>query len=478
MAERKKVQRVNIYKPSVKTKNKPAAKHSKNVSHTDDKILMSPDHSENLKKNKKNTNARISDKSKNQKAKITKTENVSHNYSKTDKFPRPVRAMYSNRKKQYGPNLSIVMGKKRQKQRKRLITLLLSFVAVVSLVLFCVLTPTGPVEAVTNTFALIGKGSFPASVSGSGIKSLKTSNNKVYLLTSSHISAYTSNGKQLLDIQHDYSNPSLAVSKERCLVYNRESTGYMIANNSGQIYKKDLKTPIYTADIADDGSVAFVTKSTGYSAEVQVYSKSLNKKFSWYCVNGLISAVALSPDGSMAAVSELKVSNGSYTSVVYCFKLTSQTPLFTQEFAGQSVIDLKTVSKNVFACITNQKVSFINWKTGLLEDSETSNAAPGFFKKNLDSVIAVFGKTGSSVVALYNSQGIKQNQFEYNGLIDDITFSNENVYILKNNNITVLDKSGKEKTSIPTEQNPVFISAGKAGVFSVDNTALTFYKNS
>lgn len=385
---------------------------------------------------------------------------------------RPVKHQHSVT----GPNLSIVLGNKLKAQRKRLITYVASLAVVGAVVAFCASSPTGPFERITNSFAVMGGGKYPAAISGTGVRALKQDNGKSMVLTGSHLCAYNTAGKEFLNIQHNFSNPVLEVSHERNLVYNRESTGFLITNNSDILYEENLEFSIYTADIADDGTVAFATKSSGYAAQVQVFARGMKQKFTWYLVDGLVSDVTLSENGKYLAVSVLKVKDGSFTSQVHCFRISKEEPLFTLEQKNTSIVALETVSTNCFAYVSKDTLTFVDWKTGAETKASQEGRAPAFFRVGAAGTFGVFGEAAQSLIVFYDRKGRAVKQMEYRGLIDDIAVSKEYIYILRGNQIVVLDWQGMELGTVPLDQKPFYIAAMKKNVYSVDNLALTGHR--
>ena len=397
-----------------------------------------------------------------------------------ERTPAPVKRRPANtsgqRAKKSGPNLSIILGKKRETRRKRLITYMVVFPFVLAILLFCLLTPTGPIEAITNGVAVIGGGEYPKSVIGSRISSLKTEDNRAFLLTNTHISGYTAAGKTMFEYQHDFSNPVLRTSGARSLVYNRESTGFIVCNNSNLLYKKDLENAIYCADIADNGSVVFATDSDRYSAQVEVFARGMKSKFIWYLVNGLVSDVAISNNGKRIAIAVLKVENGAYSSEISCFNINSETPAFTISVPGTPVLKLENISSGKFAYATEKGISFVSWKNGTEMKTEESGLAPAFFKTKGKETVVVFGKNTSSTINIYDSDGNKKHSFSYNSLADDISVYGDRVYILKSSKIYVMDLDGNLLETKTSEQPLWGIAASQNGVFAVDNLSVSHFK--
>lgn len=478
MAERKKVQKVSLLKPSSNNvKKKPAkssaAKHKevkgKKRPRAENVITMSLD--------SKNTNQRQSTRpaggntNSNSRAKVLNNPQkspVSNSSKLKNQKPRE--------KRKSAINWSIISGNKKGQKRKSLSRAVFAAFLAIIIILFLFVTPTGPIEAITNSFAVIGGGTFPKTVVGSKAVSLKGENSNAFLLTNTHICGYNSNGKELFEYQHDFSAPALETSKSRILVYNRRSTGYMVLNNSNVVHKKEAAEPIYCATIADNGSVAMVTESEKYSAQVDVYNAGMKHKFTWYLVDGLISDVALSSNGKYVAVSVFKAKNGSYSSEIYCFNINKENPIFTINVEDTPIYSLENISDKYFSYVTNKSVCYVNWTDGAENKFEESGLSPSFLKVYKQNVLAVFGKNTSATVKIVGSNGAEKARFVYNGLVDDVALDEKYVYILKGNEVFAIDFEGKIQKTYTPEQAPSFITTTNKGLFTTDNINCNFYK--
>lgn len=474
MAERKKVQKINPKqapkkatapkKQSAKPSTKPKAKKPvKRVKQTEQKIVMRPEVQE-IKKQKpiKNTKpVKSASKPKPQSQKRVAPPN------RTRPARRPMPSA--------GELFSVVLGTKQEVRRKRLITSVIAFVVILSVLVFCLTSPTGPIERITNSFALIGGGDFPANISGSETLAFKNYNEKSFLLSNSHLMGYNSSGKEFINFQHDFSNPVLETSDERILIYNRESNGFIVANNSNILFEESLPSSIYCATIGKNGSMAFVTATTSYAAQILVFSSSMKQYYSWYLADGLITDIALSNNGDYVAVSVLKVKNGIFASEIYCLDTDEENPIFVKEIKDESVVELEVISSGEFMYISNESTAIVDWDSGEILKVGDQNLSPSYFKATGDGALAVYSEAALSQVYLFDSWGDTDTSFEYNGIIEDITFFDETFFILSGNQISVLDILGKQTAVITLTQKPSFIiGVDEKGVLASDNLHINY----
>lgn len=478
MAERKKVQRI---KPKKRSSPKKAAPTSR-------KITIS--NTDNIEMSREATYSKQNELPK-QKKSVSKTNN---NIKKTNKPAKKTQTYefsnnsYSNvkRKKDYTSSgehtpkntFSVVKGNKPALQKKRLISVCVTFIVLLSVFIFCVTSPTGPIERITNAFSLIGGGELPTTLSGTNVLSFKNSNQKAYALTNSHLCGYTYSGKEFLEIQHGFSNPVLETSKERVLVYNRESNKFIIANNSNTVFEQTVDQTIFCADIADNGSVVFVTASPTYAAQITVYNKNMKQYYTWYLAEGLVTDITLSDNGRYIAVSTLNISGGLFVSKVYCLDTEEQEPIFTKELSDESVLTVESISSACFAYISNKNITFLNWKSGEKISDSSGFLSPSYFDIQDGYILTTFSEANRFDIVLYNKSGEKKHQLVFNGIIDDISVFDELIYILSGSQIHILDFSGDVKEIINLESKPDYILGVEKGIISINNISVDLISHS
>ncbi len=478
MAERKKVQRIKPKKRSSSKKTVPSGQ----------KITKS--NTDNIKMSRESTYSKQNELPK-QKKTVSKKENYVKKTNKT--LPKNQTSEFSDnaygnvkRKKdyffsgEYTPKntFSVIKGNKPVLQKKRIISVCITLIVLLSVFIFCVTSPTGPIERITNAFSLIGGGELPTTLSGTNVLSFKTSNQKAYALTNSHLCGYTYSGKEFLEIQHGFSNPVLETSKERVLIYNRESNKFIIANNSNTVFEQTVDQTIFCADISDNSSVVFVTASPTYAAQITVYNKNMKQYYTWYLAEGLVSDITLSDNGKYIAVSTLTISGGQFVSKVYCLDTDEKEPIFTKELSDESVLTVESISSACFAYISNKNVTFLNWKSGEKISDSSGFLSPSYFDIQDGYILTTFSEANRFDIVLYNKSGEKKHQLVFNGIIDDISVFDELIYILSGSQIHILDFSGDVKEIINLESKPDYILGVEKGIISINNISVDLVSHS
>ncbi len=472
MAERKRVKKVNPKKnigkkPSVSKKGPSST--AKNISKTTSTPKVNKFEKIEMSKSPKKATKPVEKKTA---PKSQKVYYEAENKQKISSLPQ------RNKPEQKRKNLGVIKGGKETLLRRRLTTLLVLIIVVVSIVIVSAMSPTGIIEKITNSISVAGSGKFPITVSGSKVISVKTKGDKNFLLTDSHLSGYNQKGKTFVEYQHSFGSPVLETSAERCLVFNRESTGYSVSNNREKIREGNLKNAIYCGAISDSGTTAFATKSSGYAAEVVVFKKNMTQIFSWYLIEGFVSDIALSNDGKYIAVAVLKVKNGVFSSEITCFKVSEEEAIYTKTFDNSYVRKLETVNSRQFVAVTDNSVVFADFKKDISSVPTETELSPSVIKQIDNTLLVVYSENSVARIVTYNPKGEVIYDFEYSGLIDDIAAEDDLVYILNSNKISILNTLGEVTETLSLSQIASNIVGNQKGVLVVDNMHLSLVEYS
>ena len=94
----------------------------------------------------------------------------------------------------------------------------------------------------------------------------------IALLTRDSVVVLNSSAKEVARLEHNYSDPDMAVYKGRALVYDRTSGDFTLMNSSKILGDGNTGSPIYTAAMGKDGTVAFSLKTSAAQSELCVYN--------------------------------------------------------------------------------------------------------------------------------------------------------------------------------------------------------------
>lgn len=340
-------------------------------------------------------------------------------------------------------NVKVVKGGKLVRMRK--VRILTATVAVI--VLFCIaldfILPVGLIEYVTNFTASLGGGNYPISVFGSDILDVKYSSTGYFMLTDTKLTAINDSGKEILSINHGYSNPYLVTSETRALVFDQGGNEVCIYNLKEKTNDLVTKEKIVNASIGRNGTFAIVTHSASYAASVTVYDKNSAILYEWNSAKDLISSVTISGSGKEIAVGTIRVENGQYKTAVQILPFDSASAKFTTDLNGQIPLMLDSNNKGI-SVISENAYNFIRWNKNDKTEIKSDYSVDKFRKSSGRILLSLNheGNKNENIIMLLNTKGHKICEFKYDGNITDIAPYGNHIYCLTDDKIIILDKDG------------------------------------
>lgn len=170
----------------------------------------------------------------------------------------------------------------------------------------------------------IGDG-FPMTFSGSTVepKNFLCEGKNIIFASDTALMVCNSTGKELLNSQHSYADPAVSASGTRVLLFSLGGREVSVETIGGETKKLQVGQNILGASLAENGRCAVVSAADGYCGMMTVYDTA-GKVLSYYYFSDYYpTAVALSPDGTQAAVTGVSAKDGVLASAVYLLSVGS-----------------------------------------------------------------------------------------------------------------------------------------------------------
>lgn len=341
--------------------------------------------------------------------------------------------------------MRVVKGKKlEQKERFRVF---MSILAVVVLVIgvFQVIMPAGVFETVSNSLALLGRGTYPTPLDSGSTINVVSKGAYYYVLTDTEINAFSNSGKRLFSYAHGFENPVLKTSKTRALVFNQGGKKGLIFTHKGLKKAFEDTQEIVNAAIGDNGTYALVTTSGNYAAAVSVYKKDGSRLYEWFSAKDLVNNVAVSPNGKKIAVATLSSNVGHHNSKISILNLKSATPENQKEFSSTVIYSLDTTSSKGFSLVTSNGYNFISWnRFDILEYKNEYNTS--IFRTSNGGVVVVYNRESDRTdnrIAIFSKNGKLKKEMEFKGIITDIALLSGHIYCISDTKAYILGDDGK-----------------------------------
>lgn len=118
---------------------------------------------------------------------------------------------------------------------------------------------------------------YPYKISSNDVLDMKPFKSNIALLTRDSVVVLNSSAKEIARLEHNYSDPDMAVYNGRALVYDRAAGNFTLMNSSKILGDGNTGSPIYTAAMGKDGTLAFSLKTSSAQSELCVYNHKLEK---------------------------------------------------------------------------------------------------------------------------------------------------------------------------------------------------------
>lgn len=341
-------------------------------------------------------------------------------------------------------NMKVVKGKKAEKKRK--FRLLTSVVIVVAVVLFVLemIFPAGLVRTLKNTVAVIGSGNLPIELDSTNTLDVKPMGSYYYLLTNTHLYAYSNSGKELIVHVHGFENPILKASRFGALIFDQGESKVSILTISGEETVVDIKKAVFTAAISDSGSYTVVTESDSYASAVSVYNKKGKNIYEWYSAKDTVNNVAISSNGKKIAVSTFNTSGGEFTSNISVLNFKSANPEYSYKIEDSLVYDISSAATSYFTVASSNSIQFIKWNN--FDRNEYSNDHNLMTLRTAShGTVAVWSRESNlneSIITVFKKNGEKDYEFKFNGIISDIRLFGGHIYCMSDTEIYLLSETG------------------------------------
>ena len=175
-------------------------------------------------------------------------------------------------------------------------------------------------------------------------------------------------GKKLNSIQSGYARPALAVGNTRFVLYNRAGKELTVQSRTRQLYAKSFNNAIMLCEMAQNGTLAVVTESDRYAAEVMVYDASFSgDPFTWKLTStdGTPIALSFATDNHRFAAATVAARDGQLRTTVRMMNTNSDTagPFYVAD-TGSVILKLKWISSNRVLAVFDTYAAIINVSDG------------------------------------------------------------------------------------------------------------------
>lgn len=363
----------------------------------------------------------------------------------------------------------------KKRKRARLIRRICVFVIVISLTVVIFinkdnLTPEAISNWLSGTVMQSGDGGFPVKMPSGETVSLDMLGSDIALTNQTNVYLYSSRGNQMRSVQHARKNVQAKAAGNNLLVYSVGAQDVSVETIKKTAASLKTEKPIITGEVCKDGEFVIATQSDVYTSEMKVYDKNANAVFKWTPSVGVISALAISPDGSRVAAATLYTQGGKIMTGIYLFSTSKSEALFSYKIENQIVRSL-SCDKNGVTVITDMQYTRLDEYGGEL-------GTFSFEEKKLVDMSAVSGghalifedvnDPNKSVLCVLSTKAELKAEANISENIIDMDASGEDIYLISEKGIFLYESStGLRRDESIIEDDVQRVCAGSSGAYVI-----------
>lgn len=203
---------------------------------------------------------------------------------------------------------------------------------------------------------------------------------------------YSAYGAQVRSFQPGYARPVMAVGGTRFVVYNRAGNELQVSSRTRSLFTQTFEDGILLCAMSANNTLAVVTESGRYAAQLQVFDPSFRSVYSWQMTSseGTPIAVAFAPDNRKFAAGTLAARDGQLSCTVYFMDLDSDQmgPAY-QATQGSMLLELHWQSDTRVVAVFDTYIAVLDPRTATetarydFGGATLQSAAPGIHQTAL-----------------------------------------------------------------------------------------------
>lgn len=286
------------------------------------------------------------------------------------------------------------------------------------------------------------------------------------VITESALNMYDQIGTLSVNSPFTTSTPTLVVSDQYLLAYDKGGYSYSVFNSFSMLYTTTMEYPISNAAVSDEGVYAIVSRNRNYLSVVYVYDKNFNL-IDKIQKDKYVMSVDISDDGKKLLVFSMYGDTvGEFCGELQLFNIETSTVEQTVPFTDQMPLKAVFNENDGASLIFSDHLCFYDSDLQPLSSQVTfdGNSASHFVLGDRFSAIAVSENVVGykSTVTMYGLDGAKIDDFRVSGQLTEMIACGDRFYLLTSNRLYVGSTDGSLK-EIDVEDDALSVIASDDG---------------
>ena len=255
-----------------------------------------------------------------------------------------------------------------------------------------------------------GTGSYPVDLSGTGARRLTQIDNYTVVLTDSHLTYLNEAGAEVNRYGCAYSEALVRTEGKYVLVAEQNGRRLLLTTRNKKILEWESEYTIRSVALNSLGQTAVLTEGPqDYAVQVKVYDKEGEVLYT-RSSNRTVTDVALSPDGTTISLVSVEAADGTLSTRLEVFSLTSASPdaLCVHTVSDTLLYRAAYLADGTLAAVHEQGLVLMNTATGAVTRYDPEGMRVLGYAMGGDGValaLRAYGDTAGGEVKVISSAG-------------------------------------------------------------------------
>lgn len=177
---------------------------------------------------------------------------------------------------------------------------------------------------------------------------------------SNGVSVYMLSGSRLLKSNFKFDCPVVLQSEKNVFVYDLGGTELKIFSSYANVHTQSYSYPILGAAVNEKGTFAVISSERGYRSALFVYDEHFRPVYRQFFGEIYLTATDINEDGTELITAAVKGVNGENTTVVNCFSVNEEQPLYELTVAGEFPWKVSYGADGGFSLLTDKALRIYN----------------------------------------------------------------------------------------------------------------------
>ena len=301
---------------------------------------------------------------------------------------------------------------------------------------------------------------------------------KPLIVGSGGVVVLSQDADKLNELHLDWGDTKVVTFNGRAFVYSNTQGNAYLLSRTGILAEFAEDSPIVTATVGTNGTVALSCSDDSTQSVVKVYTPRHKLDFEWQCSKEYVSSLALSDSGKKVLVSAVGVKNAEIYSRILMFRTNRTEADFDIKLEGTAILKVFCTSHNKITAVGDNRTVTLNRKGEII--TEIKYADDALYNVDCDAkgnVLLCYKEFGGAKVNVtyIPSYGKAYKEFELDYMPASADIKGKKLAFSNGSTVDILSPAGSKRRSYECEHNVGTVHISNTGIYTLENGSIYSY---